>query len=147
MLRPEGKSERAVIVIDREGILRSVEVYPQDQQPENEDTWKVLEKLEPDAPPALVVKSTPPPVAIPQGGIIMYCTPWCADCRRARKWFQEQGIKITEVNVIQNPEADARVKAWGNGYRITPTFDIDGIIIVDFKLDKIREALKARDLA
>lgn len=135
------------MVIDREGILRSIMVYPIDHQPDNEDIWKVLAKLEPDAQPMVTTEITSVPQEIPQGEVIMYCTPWCPDCRRARLWFQEQGIPITEVNVIQNAEADARVKAWGNGYRITPTFDINGIIILDFKLEKIKEALKERNLA
>jgi len=147
VLRPEGYSERAIFVIDRQGLLCSMEVYPDDQQPNNQDLWNILERLEPASPSVIEMDASKPPQTLLHGGIIMYCTPWCSDCRRARVWFQEQGLEITEVNIIGNPVAEEQVKAWGNGYKITPTFDIDGIIVVDFKVDQIMEALRERHLA
>ncbi len=144
ILRPEGYSERAVIVIDRQGVLCSMEVYPIEQQPDNLEVWTILERLEPDRMNGLDAVESDPVQIYPQGRIIMYCTPWCSDCRKARVWFNEQGLEIIEVNIIGNPAAEAQVKAWGNGYRITPTFDIDGIIVVDFKVDQIIDALRKR---
>jgi len=146
ILRPEGCSERAIFVIDRQGLLCSMEIYPKDEQPNNQDLWNVLERLEPASPSVIEMNASKPPQTLPHGGIIMYCTPWCPDCRRARAWFQEQGLEITEVNIVGNPVAEAQVKVWGNGYKITPTFDIDGIIVLDFKVNQIMEALRERHM-
>jgi glutaredoxin len=146
VLRPEGYSERAIFVIDRQGILCSMEVYPIDLRPDNQALWNTLEKLEPHPPESFGFDVAIPFETLPRGGIIMYCTPWCSDCRKARAWFQEHGLDITEVNIIGNPAAEAQVRGWGNGYRITPTFDIDGIIVLDFKVDQIMEALREKHI-
>jgi mycoredoxin len=81
---------------------------------------------------------------LPRGGIVMYCTSWCPDCRRARAWFKEHNLEYTEVDVEANPRAADQVKVWAGGNRVTPTFDIDGTIIVNFNEQKLREVLKDR---
>lgn len=67
-----------------------------------------------------------------EGGVIMYCTPWCPDCPKARKWFQENNIEYTEVDISRDLSTARQVRAWGDGYQITPTFKIDGEIILEF---------------
>lgn len=46
VLREEGHSERALFVIDKEGIIRYIDVHPIDQQPDNEEIFDVLRKLD-----------------------------------------------------------------------------------------------------
>lgn len=79
---------------------------------------------------------------LPQGGIVMYCTRWCPDCRRARIWLTEHNLEFVEIDIDANPDAAAQVKAWAGGNRTTPTFDVNGTIIVNFNEQKLREALK-----
>lgn len=45
VLRDEGYSERALFVIDKEGIIRFIDVHPIDEQPDNEIIYEVLRKL------------------------------------------------------------------------------------------------------
>jgi alkyl hydroperoxide reductase subunit AhpC len=45
LLRPQGSSERAVVVVDKEGIVRHVRVYPIKALPQPEDLLPVLEGL------------------------------------------------------------------------------------------------------
>ncbi len=45
LLRPEGFSERAVVVVDREGIVRFVKLYPLREVPRPEELWPILEAL------------------------------------------------------------------------------------------------------
>lgn len=45
VLRDEGMSERALFVIDKEGIIRFIDVHPIDEQPDNEIIYEVLRKL------------------------------------------------------------------------------------------------------
>ena len=72
----------------------------------------------------------------------MYCTKWCPDCRQARAWLKAHNQEYTEVDITSTPGAAAQVRAWANGNETTPTFDIDGTIIVDFDETRLREALR-----
>ncbi len=45
VLRDEGMTERALFVIDKEGVVRFIDVHPIDQQPDNEEIFEVLRKL------------------------------------------------------------------------------------------------------
>lgn len=40
-----GASERALFIIDKQGIVRFVDVHPIDDQPDNEELFAVLRKL------------------------------------------------------------------------------------------------------
>ncbi len=147
VLREEGYSERALFVVDKEGIVRYVDIHDIGDQPDNEQVFQVLRQLEPDAViPAEQVTaepvSTPSAVhrAKPQS-VILYCRPGCIDCRLARRFLESKGVPYTEVNVLTSPEAEARVRRWTGGPLITPVFDIDGTIVVDFKQSELRAVL------
>ena len=45
VLRPEGKSERAIFVIDKQGIIRYVDVHDISTQPDNEELFRVLAEV------------------------------------------------------------------------------------------------------
>ena len=51
------------------------------------------------------------------------------------------GIPYTEINVRATPGAEARVRQWTGGALISPVFDIDGRIVVDFRRAELIEAL------
>jgi glutaredoxin len=148
----EGKSERALFVIDKEGIVRYVDVHDIDDQPDNAEVFRVLRELEPD------VHLTPEafaPAGSAEGGpaveqapavpgdrrVVLYCRPGCIDCRLARRFLERHGVPYTEINVRAEPEAEARVKEWTGGALISPVFDVDGQIIIDFKRTELAQAL------
>jgi hypothetical protein len=86
VFRPaEGRSERAIFVIDKSGIIRYIDVHDIDHQPDNDVVLEELRKADPQAS-ARNPKPAPPVEApkLPHGGIVMYCTRWCPACRRAR---------------------------------------------------------------
>ncbi len=64
--------------------------------------------------------------------VIMYCTPWCPDYVLAHIWLKEHGIAYIEVDISSDLDAARQVRSWGEGAQVTPTFDIDGQIILDF---------------
>ncbi len=141
VFRPEGFSERAIFVLDRNGVLRYIDIHDIADQPDNEVLFQVLRKLEPGA----VIPQAPQAEAeLPHGGIVMYCTSWCPGCRRARLWLQARNLPYTEVDIDANPAAAAQVRKWADGNRTTPTFDIDGTIVINFDERKVLEALKDR---
>lgn len=139
VLRYEGYSERALFVIDKEGFIRYTDVHDIDDQPDNDVLLRVLEELEPASilsrDPGLI-KPNPQPAA-ESAAITMYCTPWCPACRRAREYLKGKGVRFNEVDISRDREAAARVRGWANGYETTPTFDIQGQIVVDFKKDQL----------
>jgi glutaredoxin len=71
----------------------------------------------------------------------MYCTAWCPHCRKAREWLEERGLEYIEVDVYRVAGAEAQVRAWADGYIVSPTFDIDGEIVVDFDKERLTEIL------
>jgi hypothetical protein len=49
------------------------------------------------------------------------------------------------VDITTTPGAAKQVEAWADGNRTTPSFDIDGTIVVDFDLPRLRELLHVED--
>lgn len=139
VLRPEGYSERAIFLIDKQGIIRYIDVHDINDQPQNEVLLAELRKLEPELAARLPAETAVP--AQPQGGVIMYCTRWCSDCQRARAWLNQHGIKYTEIDVNANPAAARKVREWTKGNLVTPTFDINGTIVIDFDVEKLTQLL------
>ena len=146
VLREEGRSERALFVVDKEGIVRYVDIHDIDDLPDNEEIYKVLRQLEPDA----VIPEKPPEAAAADGtaheaeaepaaeqagprSVVVYCRPGCIDCRLARRFLERNNVPYTELNVRADAEAEAKVREWTGGALVSPVFDIDGTIIIDFK--------------
>jgi glutaredoxin len=146
VLRDDGRSERALFVVDKAGTVRYVDIHDIDDQPDNDEVFKVLRQLEPDAvipDGAAISEAEEPPPAAPAGPkpVILYCRPGCIDCRLARRFLDRNGVSYTEVNVRETPAAEARVREWTGGELISPVFDIDGTIIIDFKRQELIKAL------
>jgi mycoredoxin len=83
--------------------------------------------------------ATPP--ELPKGGLVLYCTSWCPDCYRARLWLEDNKIAYTEVNVDANPAAAKQLRKWAGGNLSTPTFDVNGTVVINFDIKRLKEAL------
>jgi glutaredoxin len=140
VFRSDGKSERAIFLVDKLGIIRYIDVHDIHDQPKNEVLLELLRKMEPQLA-ARLPASQVPVGELPKGGIVMYCTPWCPDCKRARAWLAQRGLKYTEVNANAVPGAAKQVRQWADGHLVMPTFDIDGTIVVDFDVEKLTKVL------
>ncbi len=144
VLRSDGITERAIFVVDKQGIIRYVDVHDIDDQPSNTVLRAAIRELDPEVRER-PEEPKPQPVPLPHGGIVMYCTRWCPDCKKARRWFADHKIAYTEVDITTTPGAGEQVEAWAGGNQTTPTFDIDGTIIVDYQLDKLKEILNIKE--
>jgi len=60
----------------------------------------------------------------------------------ARQWLAAHNLPYTEVDISRSRAAARQVEEWANGYQTTPTFEIDGEIVVDFDEARLRAALK-----
>jgi len=143
VLRSEGYTERAIFVIDKNGIIRYIDVHDIDKQPSNDELFKILREIDPQA--AGVEPKEEKQVAaagVPKGDIVLYCTSWCPDCRRARNWLKAHNLEYVEVDIDTNPAGSEQVKIWNDGKRITPTFDFGGVIIPNYNEARLNQALE-----
>ncbi len=139
VLRPEGYTERAIFVMDKDGIIRYVDVHDIGEQPDNDELFRVLKEIDPEAAKAFET-SQPEPSKEPDADVVIYCTPWCSDCRKAREYLAQRKIAYVEVDISRDRVAAQRVKGWTGGKEVTPTFKIRGQVLVNFdrtKLDAI----------
>lgn len=62
----------------------------------------------------------------------MYATPWCGDCRMARRWFEARGIAYDDIDITKDEHAAAYVMQVNGGMRSVPTILFpDGTILVE----------------
>jgi len=71
------------------------------------------------------------------GNLVMYCTPWCPDCARARAWLDNHGIAYLEVDVSTDMVARDRAARANEGRLHTPTFELGTEICVDFRAERL----------
>jgi glutaredoxin len=169
VLRQEGFTERAIFIVDKAGIVRYRDIHAIDQLPDNEEVFKVLRQLEPEAATASrhllgeaakkladtapvakpaaapaagpAIKPQPSPATEQQVKIVMYCTPRCPDCRNARRYLDGRGLKYTEVDITKDKAAEKRARELAHGKLVTPTFDCDGQVVLDFDRKRLEEIL------
>lgn len=135
----DGHSERAIFIINPEGIIRYIDIHDIDDQPDNDVLLRELKKIIPGAD--RVIDRLYEGTEYSGSEVTIYCTPWCPDCPKARKWLKENNIEYTEVDISTDLSAARQVRAWGGGFQITPTFNINGEIIVDFQKEKLEKLL------
>lgn len=139
----DGTSERAIFVIDKEGIIRYIDIHAIDDRPDNDVLRAVLHEIE-GRPTPDAVHEAPEEEELPSDGIVLYCARWCKDCRKMKAWFEERGLAFLEVDIDENMTARNNVRKWGGGFLITPVVSIDGEIILDYDPAKVEEVLRKR---
>jgi mycoredoxin len=78
--------------------------------------------------------------------IVMYSTEYCADCLRAKKFFEVNDIPYLNVGLEGNPEATEFVLQINEGYRSVPTIIFpDGSILVEPSWEELKAKIQDRD--
>jgi len=75
-----------------------------------------------------------------QQKVIIYSTPTCPWCVKAKEYFHEKGIKYEEVNVAADKEK-AKEMVEKSGQMGVPVIEIGDTIIIGFDKDAIDEEL------
>lgn len=57
--------------------------------------------------------------------MLVYTSPWCSDCREAKRFLLRHKISYTEINIETTPGAAQEVMAH-TGKRAVPQFVVDG---------------------
>ncbi len=78
-----------------------------------------------------------------QPKVIVFSTPTCSFCNSAKKYFREQGVKFTDIDVSRD-QAAARDMVRRSGQMGVPVIDIGGKIIVGFNRPQIDQMLNIK---
>lgn len=70
--------------------------------------------------------------------VVIYTTPWCGDCKAAKRFLEERGIAFEEVDIERTPEAAEIVMKLNDGMRKVPTLDVEGTIVSGDNFDAAR---------
>lgn len=142
VLNNHGKAERALFVIDRWGCIRYIDIHDPDDQPDNDVLFEAIKEIDPEASDIVLDHGSQALESLPKGDIVLYCTAWCPDCRRARRWLEERNLPYTELDIDRLPAASERLKMWTGGPRTTPTFDIGGVRLFEFDPETLEKVVK-----
>ena len=77
--------------------------------------------------------------------VVLFSTSTCSWCRRAKRYFKEQGVPFKEINVERDPQA-ARDIVRKTGQTGVPVIKIGGAWIVGFDKERIDKELTRRAL-
>lgn len=73
-------------------------------------------------------------------GVVVYSTPTCPYCIRAKQFLKENKIDFEDIDVSNDSaKADEMVKK--SGQMGVPVLDIDGEVVIGFDKEKIKSAL------
>jgi len=56
--------------------------------------------------------------------VTVYTTTWCPDCYRAKSFLKKRGVPYREVNIENDPTAEAIVIQANHGKRKVPTLKV-----------------------
>jgi mycoredoxin len=74
--------------------------------------------------------------------IVMYTTEHCADCYRAKAFFEANEVKYLRVKLEDDAEATEFVMTVNNGHRTVPTIIFpDGAILAEPSWEELREKI------
>jgi len=74
--------------------------------------------------------------------IVMFSTSWCGVCKRARTYFEKEGIAFVEHDVDKNQAARVEYLAL-NPKRSVPTIKVGNEVVVGFSEQAVQSALDA----
>ncbi|MBI3194180.1 MAG: glutaredoxin family protein [Ignavibacteriae bacterium] len=74
--------------------------------------------------------------------IVVYTAEWCPDCRRAKRYLEDQKIFFSEIDIEETEGAAEQIIEWSGGRRVIPTFNINGTILHNPPLELLKEAIR-----
>ncbi|HEX8990732.1 MAG TPA: glutaredoxin family protein [Anaerolineales bacterium] len=76
--------------------------------------------------------------------IVMYTTRICADCRRAKAFFEANNISFLQIGIEDDEKATRFVGEINHGYQSVPTIIFpDGAILVEPTWEELRSKFRS----
>jgi len=76
----------------------------------------------------------------PQTRVIMYSASWCKICKKARAYFEQEGIPFTDYDIKNDMEARKDFLSRGGG--LIPLLFIDGKKLVGFTVERFEKVYR-----
>jgi len=73
--------------------------------------------------------------------VTVYSTPTCPFCIRAKQFLKDNNIQYEDIDVSTD-QVKAQEMISRSGQMGVPVIDVDGMIVIGFDKEKIKEALK-----
>ena len=73
--------------------------------------------------------------------VVVYGTRTCEDTQRTREFLHKHAVAYDYVEVEDGSDAEAEVKAWNNGNRVTPTVLIGERAVAEPSEDELAKLL------
>ena len=70
-------------------------------------------------------------------GITLYTTRTCGPCRRLKRRLDEAQVAFREVDINDEPATARRIEAATGGFRIVPTVEVGGRLLVNPDVDEV----------
>lgn len=115
-------------------------MYESGVQPDNDEILEQVRSIMPAGRLPAEVKQELEPDQ-PRERIVMYCSAYCGDCRKARAWLAEHNFKYTEIDVYRVEGASDEVRAWNDDKLVLPTFEIEGNVHANFEPEALASLL------
>ena len=74
--------------------------------------------------------------------IVLYARPGCPFCTMLRAALRANNLTYTELDIWQDPDAAAAVRAAANGNETVPTVNIGNTWMVNPSIEQVRKALE-----
>lgn len=75
--------------------------------------------------------------------IKMFTTTWCGICVHTKRYLQSKNVDFEEIDIEEQPEYGDLIEKATGGFRIVPSLDIDGTLLVNPSRQQIDAALAA----
>lgn len=72
--------------------------------------------------------------------VIIYSTPTCGYCKRAKSYLEEKGVEYEEIDVSSNQEK-AKEMVEKSGQMGVPVIEVDGKMLIGFDPTEVDKAL------
>ena len=76
--------------------------------------------------------------------VVMYMTPWCGYCRKARDYIHSLNVNLIEYNIEKDKNKREEMLSKSGGSTGVPLIDVEGIIIKGDSPDAIKVAVEKR---
>ncbi len=77
------------------------------------------------------------------GPVRLFSTTWCGHCRRLKRQLEEAGIAYEEIDLDEQQHFGDKIVAKSGGYRIVPTVEVGGELLINPSVDEVKGALGA----
>ena len=75
--------------------------------------------------------------------IKMFTTTWCGICVHTKRYLLSKNVEFEEIDIEEQPEYGDLIEEATGGFRIVPSLDIDGTLLVNPSRQQIDAALAA----